>query len=529
MVIATGTSSTQAQQTTVVPPSNMGSFKAVQTNAPDSPSAVFEKELFLKKLRRTQDSFDLSKAFFGTLRHNIEEALKVEDTSKTERELAFYKQSIQGEKGKLESFIKEIESVENGDLAHTQEARDVVLKIKNLLNEFSLLEEKFSGETKKEGTPEGATLVNGVRIAPKTIDGIKQRIFVPRIVKKEESVVPDATPEPVIKSIPTREPPLFIVYGKKPPTRIEKTQPPVTTPEIKQAEKAEDPVTHTETVSQTVVVPQVPVAEVVQTQPVPEKIVEQTDAQVVPETPTAPTFDPYNRLGTERPKDLPVQKAIDIPVVSDRAEPQEKMRVPQLDPSIKAGPAVRKLYESIQSATKKTITSVRGISKPALVATFLLLPPGSANLATSVTQRTQGGNVFTETKQETKFMFNLLSPLEQKNVLLFSLDAKNFASTVASLDGESYEGLLSKTSDGKISPHKILHDENLNGLYVMSQGTQKDIRKEASDLIQAITNIGKQARVPNPTPKEDGNESVDAYIKRIQSNIVAQLKSNNVI
>lgn len=126
-------------------------------------------------------------------------------------------------------------------------------------------------------------------------------------------------------------------------------------------------------------------------------------------------------------------------------------------------------------------------------------------------------------------MFNLLSPEEQRNLLTFALNPEDYIQKTVGIDPLVYDGILNKTADGVISPYKIIHDETWSELYILVNGTQKDVRKEASDWVETLKTIAKLANLSKVDLKEVGNQSMEAYTNAVQSSVTSTLKVNGVI
>ena len=503
------TNSATSSALTVDP--TMGSFLHDETKSFEN----IEKELL--KVEMEIPSYT---AIVGTLKNTIEQALAAPTPSDTE--LRYHKTIVISQKGKVNALLQKLARDHSDDRVVAQRIQEATGSLQNLVTDLTSLEERLPKNNEESGSqvvkiePTQSQTEN----KPKLVDGIRPKTTLIPDLPKEQIAEPTPITQPVVETISTKEtvPTIstpvtlstsYVKYGQKPPEK-NFTSTNVT------------PVTVTQKVE--TVVPKVePVPKVIESI-TPETTTPQTTS-IADEVVKKETFDVYGRFGEKPPVELPVQKAIDLRVTS--SQPEESLaRIPKLDSTIEAAPSIRKLLDTLKTSLGKSINM-------ALLPVVLLVPPANGpatpvrtnnqrQVETFVTQPTTIGT-------ETKFMFNLLSPEDQKNVLLFALDPKNFAGKTLGIDEQTYDGIISKTADGTISPYKILNDENLNGLYIMVNGTQKDVRKEASEFTQAIITIAERVQAPNAKPKEVGAQSMKEYVESVQQTATKRLQTDGII
>lgn len=464
-----------------------------------------------KKLLKVEMELPSYIAIVGTLQNTIEQALAAKNQSPTE--LRYHKTIVVSQRGKIDSLIQSVEKEHSTNPVVSSRLEEVASGLKKLISDLSTLEEKLPKNNEESGsqvikiedvstsiaTSETKPKVDGIRLKPKEI---ATPILTPDITSTINPTTGSVVSVPETSSTNIQSSP-FVKYGQKPPTT------PYTTAEV-------TPVLATVKIE--------PVLEAPKPTTLPpqaslEETTEEAQSPVKKEIPTN-VFDINSRLGVVPPKILDVQKAVDVVVSSET--PPNVVHMPRLDTRLEPGSAARTLHETVKvSATKKM--------GQALAAVWFLLPPGdSGKLVSSQPLRPQAEQLRPQAG-ETKFMFNLLSPEDQKGILLFALNPRNFAEKTLGISGEIFDGIMEKTSDGVISPYRILNDGTLNGLYIMVSGTQKDVRKEASDFTQTVINLAKKVQATNQNPKETGQQSMKEYIDGVQNQATAQLKNSNII
>lgn len=150
-----------------------------------------------------------------------------------------------------------------------------------------------------------------------------------------------------------------------------------------------------------------------------------------------------------------------------------------------------------------------------------MIPPGIDPLVATAKSKPAG--------RKEEFIFNQLSTDEKRQLLIFATKTnEECAEEMFAISKEVYTAIANRTSDGEITPYKILHDENLPGLYVMMHGEQTDVRKEASILIQGIIKLAQKLSIANAEPKEIGKETLEQFMEEKRELISHELNKANV-